>query len=501
MAKRDDHRDVRLTAGEGSYEEGRGREEQSFVIVVLCDFRGAVDDAAPVRLIDLDRDNFAAVMQRSKPRWEGVACDPTGQGSTELPVALTFAELDDFHPDRLVQQVPALKALVATRRALADPKRFGEAAAQVTQWAKVSTPAVLTKEPASPVARTVNQGGSVLDQILAQTDGGGPEPKPGIPEDLQRLLDDLVAPHLIRVDTSRQAALTAAVDEAVAVPLRAILHDPAFQRLEATWRSLWRLVTAVESDVELKVRIVQCNKHTLRRELIEMDDPEGSAIVRALVEPASVPGGVAPAVLVGDFEFDHNADDLQLLGILGAIGQQLRAPFIAGASPRMLGCQTFPELTRVRDWPEHRKQPEFLAWQQLRRLPQAHWIGLALPRLLCRLPYGTDTDRVESFDFEEWTANSAHDDHLWGNPAYVVATLVVTAFGTDGWDFDLGRTVHLVEGLPLHVYRHGGRVGGDALCGGGHDRRAHRGPDGRGPHPAGGASESRRRRAAVRAVP
>ena len=98
-----------------------------------------------------------------------------------------------LHPDRFVQQVPALKALVATRRALADPKRFGEAAAQVTQWAKVSTPAVLTKEPASPVARTVNQGGSVLDQILAQTDGGGPEPKPGIPEDLQRLLDDLVA--------------------------------------------------------------------------------------------------------------------------------------------------------------------------------------------------------------------------------------------------------------------------------------------------------------------
>ena len=258
------------------------------------------------------------------------------------------------------------------------------------------------------------------------------------------------------MDTSRQAALTAAVDEAVAVPLRAILHDPAFQRLEATWRSLWRLVTAVESDVELKVRIVQCNKHTLRRELIEMDDPEGSAIVRALVEPASVPGGVAPAVLVGDFELDHNADDLQLLGILGAIGQQLHAPFIAGASPRMLGCQTFPELTRVRDWPERRKQPEFLAWQQLRRLPQAHWIGLALPRLLCRLPYGTDTDRVESFDFEEWTANSAHDDHLWGNPAYVVATLAAAAFGSDGWELDLGGQVHSLEGVPQHIYRHAG---------------------------------------------
>jgi type VI secretion system ImpC/EvpB family protein len=202
--------------------------------------------------------------------------------------------------------------------------------------------------------------------------------------------------------------------------------------------------------------VVQCDKRTLIRELVETDGLEASAIVRALVEPRSVYGGVAPAMLVGDFELDGSADDLQLLGILGTIGEQLHAPFVTGASPSMLGSQTFSELTQVRDWTERRKQPEFLSWQQLRRLPQARWIGLALPRLLCRLPYGADTDRVESFHFEEWTDNSGHDDHLWGNPAYAVATLTAAAFGTDGWELDLSRTVHRLEGLPLHVYQHAG---------------------------------------------
>jgi hypothetical protein len=38
----------------------------------------------PARLIDLDRDNVAGVMQRLKPRWEGVVSDPTGRENAEL---------------------------------------------------------------------------------------------------------------------------------------------------------------------------------------------------------------------------------------------------------------------------------------------------------------------------------------------------------------------------------------------------------------------------------
>ena len=65
-------------------------------------------------------------------------------------------------------------------------------------------------------------------------------------------------------------------------------------------------------------------------------------------------------------------------------------PFIAGAG---IGCldplvgDVLPgELKATRAIsPEEEK-----AWQVIRTLPEAAWIGLALPRFLIRLPYGAD---------------------------------------------------------------------------------------------------------------
>src|SRR5207247_150251 len=52
---------------------------------------------------------------------------------------------------------------------------------------------------------------------------------------------------------------------------------------------------------------------------------------------------------------------------------------------------------------------EEAAWQELRRSAEAPWIGLALPRFLVRLPYGTSTSPVESLEFEEMP-ESVHSD-------------------------------------------------------------------------------------------
>jgi len=34
--------------------------------------------------------------------------------------------------------------------------------------------------------------------------------------------------------------------------------------------------------------------------------------------------------------------------------------------------------------------------------------------------------------------------------------LAATAFGADGWELDLARLTHRLEGMPLHVYRRDG---------------------------------------------
>jgi type VI secretion system protein ImpC len=90
----------------------------------------------------------------------------------------------------------------------------------------------------------------------------------------------------------------------------------------------------------------------------------------------------------------------------------------------------------------------------LRRIPQATWLGLALPRFLLRLPYGQRTQSTEQFAFEEMPAGG-HEDYLWGNPAFACAYLLGEAFVQDGWEFRPGQ-IPRIEGLPAHVYRANG---------------------------------------------
>jgi type VI secretion system protein ImpC len=95
------------------------------------------------------------------------------------------------------------------------------------------------------------------------------------------------------------------------------------------------------------------------------------------------------------------------------------------------------------------------AWQALRALPQAAWLGLAMPRVLLRLPYGQQTDPVERFAFEEMASPPAHESYLWGNSALLCALLLAQSFSEAGWEMRPGMHQH-VEGLPLHVYKRDG---------------------------------------------
>ncbi len=442
--------EVRLTADvKEKTRKEEPRKDETFVIVVMGDFSGRIVDhpgSAP-RLSTIDRDNFNEVMRRLGPRWEGPH------------VSLSFAELDDFHPDRIAGRVPTLRALLDTRTELSDPSRFEAAAARVSQRAKAAGgtegPAkTQPPEPTPPVS-----GAAVLGQILDQAEPGGPSARrePTKP-DLQRWVEEIVAPHLVRVDTRRQAELIGAVDQALGEQVRAILRDPAFQHLEAAWRSLWRLVTAVEDDVALKIRLLDCSQDALRQDLAAVADPRESAIMRPLLHEASLPGGQRPALLIGDYEFDHSDDDIALLASVATVARQLGTSFVTAASPRLLGCQSFTELSSGRDLARRSEESAYRRWHEFRRSSEARSVGLALPGLLCRIPYGSETERLETFEFDEWTESSTHAHLLWGNPAFAVATVVATAFARDGWSLDPTTEVQHLEGLPLFVYRPDGEA-------------------------------------------
>lgn len=99
-------------------------KELPFIVGVIGDFSG--DPTKPLRpfgerkFIQIDRDNFNDVMQRLAPGLQlKVENKLAGDGSS-MALDLSFNSIDDFEPGRIVDQVPALRALLETRNRLRD---------------------------------------------------------------------------------------------------------------------------------------------------------------------------------------------------------------------------------------------------------------------------------------------------------------------------------------------------------------------------------------------
>jgi len=99
-------------------------KELPFVMGVLGDFSG--DPRVELRplvdrkFIQIDRDNFDDVMARIAPGLKMRVENTLANDGTEFAVELKFDSIEDFEPGRVVEQVPALKALLATRDKLRD---------------------------------------------------------------------------------------------------------------------------------------------------------------------------------------------------------------------------------------------------------------------------------------------------------------------------------------------------------------------------------------------
>jgi type VI secretion system protein ImpB len=99
-------------------------KELPFVVGVLGDFSG--NPTQPLKpfgerkFVQIDRDNFDDVMRRMTPGLTISVENTLQNDGTQLPVSLKFDSMDDFEPGSIVNQVPALKALLDARNELRD---------------------------------------------------------------------------------------------------------------------------------------------------------------------------------------------------------------------------------------------------------------------------------------------------------------------------------------------------------------------------------------------
>jgi type VI secretion system protein ImpC len=298
--------------------------------------------------------------------------------------------------------------------------------------------------------------GSLLDQILEEKEGQTVTRPTTDASEWGGFLREIVRPYVVPRDDPRQAEMVASLDAAAAGLMQAILHHPDFQALEAAWRGVRFLVSRVETDEHLKLYLMDIPKAELAADLAAPEDLRSTGLYRFLVEETvGTLGGEPWAALAGIYTFDPAREDAELLGRIAKVAKAAGAPFIAAASDRCLLCESLAKTPDPREWKGMADPDARQAWEALRKIPEASYLGLALPRFLLRLPYGSATDPTERFAFEEMDAGPQHNHYLWGNPALACVTLLAQAFSHYGWDLRPG-VVQEIESLPLHVFKEGG---------------------------------------------
>ncbi|MGE0826414.1 MAG: type VI secretion system contractile sheath small subunit [Candidatus Binatia bacterium] len=99
-------------------------KELPFVVGVLADLSGKPDTPLPRlrdrKFVDIDRDNFDDVMKGMAPRLAFKVDNKLTDDDSKMGVELRFNSIEDFEPEKVVNQVEPLRKLLEVRRQLSD---------------------------------------------------------------------------------------------------------------------------------------------------------------------------------------------------------------------------------------------------------------------------------------------------------------------------------------------------------------------------------------------
>jgi hypothetical protein len=329
--------------------DSQGYQEWPFVVGVVAALTAA--ESPTPRWRWLDRDTFDDLLAELAP-------------TLTLPQGtLTFRTLDDFEP-------AALSAQLSGQGGDDDPTPLG---------ANALLDALRSSAPPRPAP--ANPLDAFIDRALEGTTiHRGDEPASRLPG---------------------------------AARVRAVLREPAFRALEATWRGLYHLVRHTDTDASLRLRVCDARRDDLATAL------------------QSLPAAEPLNLLLADFAFGRTDEEVTHLYPLAKTLAQRGTLLLAGE-------RADPEAD-----PEADAEPG-KAWPVFRRLEAARQVALVGPRVLARYPHASD-------EFTEITEPTDRTQYLWANAIWRVGAAVLASVAETGW---FARLHNLrLEGLPTPSYR------------------------------------------------
>ena len=318
-------------------------------------------------------------------------------------------------------------------------------------------------QSASQAATTITgeTGLSLLDQAISVTK----QTEPDRMKELLATFAEAAMNDTVRFDKNLTLTLRDAVaklDAQISQQLAAVMHHKRFLEVEGTWRGLRYLVDQTETGPDIKIKVLNTTKREISKDFEKYGKDQSVLYKKIYEEQLGMPGGQPFGSLIGDYYFGKGAEDVQLLRDIAGVASDAFCPFLSAAEPSMFGKDSFTEMSDGKAVTGQFEGPTSLKWNNFRKTPEAAFVTLTMPRVLARVPYGSETKRVDSFNYEEAPFDAAgnpkslgHDQYCWMNAAYALGTRLTSAFAEHGWCTAIrgAEGGGKVENLPTHIFK------------------------------------------------
>lgn len=258
-----------------------------------------------------------------------------------------------------------------------------------------------------------------------------------------------------RLDKTLLDEHIASLDAQISRQLDAILHHPDFQRVESTWRGVKSLIDQTDFRQNVRIELLDTSKADLVQDFEDAPEVSQSGLyLHTYTQEYDTPGGEPIAAAISNFEFDRSPQDIALLRNISKVSAAAHMPFIGSVGPAFFGKETMEEVASIKDIGNYFDRAEYIKWKSFRETDDSRYIGLTMPRVLGRLPYGPDTVPVRSFNYIENVKGPDHGKYLWNNASFAFAANMVKSFINNGWCVQIRgpQSGGAVADLPIHLY-------------------------------------------------
>ncbi|MEG5673982.1 type VI secretion system contractile sheath large subunit [Enterobacter hormaechei] len=247
----------------------------------------------------------------------------------------------------------------------------------------------------------------------------------------------------------------AELDFQISRQLDAVMHHQEFQKVESLWRGLKQLVDSTDYRQNVKTEILDVSKEDLRQDFEDAPELIQSGLYwHTYTAEYDTPGGEPIGSVISSYEFDASPQDVALLRNISKVSAAAHMPFIGSVGPKFFLKDSMEEVAAIKDIGNYFDRAEYIKWKSFRDTDDARYIGLVMPRVLGRLPYGPDTVPVRSFNYVEQVKGPDHEKYLWTSASFSFASNMVKSFINNGWCVQIRgpQAGGAVKDLPIHLY-------------------------------------------------